>query len=186
MNLSGNDILSFLIALIFSLYVVVLFLRFFLQWHQVNLHNPLNQFVAKFTDPIVRPLRRIIPDVANIGLSIIVILFFLEAVKLSLLFLLEEKHLPDLLTLGGVTIASLINQLLNFFLYAILIRVILSWLMSSTPQSILNALYIITETILRPVRNVIPTLAGFDVSPLVTIVCLLLISNIIVEPFMVL
>ena len=55
----------FLVDTLFSLYLMVVILRLWLQMVQADFYNPLSQFVVKATHPIVGPLRRIIPSIGR-------------------------------------------------------------------------------------------------------------------------
>ena len=176
---------SFLIQILFSVYIIVLLLRLLLQWHRIDFYNPVSQLVVKLTDPIIQPLRSILPRIANVDTATVVVLFIVDAVKIGLLFYLLEKHVPSILGLMGVTIASLLDQLLNVFFYAILIRIILSWVAPSMQHAIASILYTITEPLLRPVRGFVPVVAGFDFSSLIVLIGLKVISIILVQPFLI-
>ena len=70
------------------------------------------------------------------------------------------------------------------YLYSLCIfgRIILSWFpisRGSPMESIYSALYSITEPVLGPVRRALPPLGGFDLSPIVVIFGLQLISRVI-------
>lgn len=174
-----------LIQVVVSLYVIVLMLRILLQWHAVDFYNPVSQFVIKLTDPVVQPLRCILPRFAKLDTASVLVLVIVEAVKLCLLFFIVEHHLPSIASLSFVVIISLVDQLIQLFLYAILIRVILSWAVTG-PNIVLEILNLITEPLLRPIRHWIPLVAGFDLSPLVALIGLQVISAIVMQPLQVL
>ena len=54
--------LTFLVKTVVDLYVMVLLLRIWMQWTRADFYNPFAQFVVKITQPMVGPLRRIIPS----------------------------------------------------------------------------------------------------------------------------
>jgi YggT family protein len=67
---------------------------------------------------------------------------------------------------------SLIVMLLNAYLFCILGRIILSWFPvspGSPVATISSVLYSITEPVLGPIRNVMPQLGMFDLSPIIVI-----------------
>ena len=67
---------------------------------------------------------------------------------------------------------SLIVMLLNTYLFCILGRIILSWFPvspGSPVATISSVLYSITEPVLGPIRNVMPQLGMFDLSPIIVI-----------------
>lgn len=44
-----------------SLYLLIILLRFILQLVRADFYNPLSQFVVRATQPLLKPLRRLIP-----------------------------------------------------------------------------------------------------------------------------
>src|SRR5262245_8528659 len=56
----------FLIQAVFDLYIFVVLLRFLLQTIHADYFNPLAQFSIKFTQWIVKPLQKIIPEIKGI------------------------------------------------------------------------------------------------------------------------
>ena len=53
--------LTFLLSTVIELYTMALLLRVWMQWARCDFYNPFSQFVVKITQPVVGPLRRIIP-----------------------------------------------------------------------------------------------------------------------------
>jgi YggT family protein len=74
----------------------------------------------------------------------------------------------------------LVDQLLNLFIWAVIISAVVSILVSfgvldsrnRLVWTIGDFLYRITEPALRPIRNVLPNLGGIDISPLILILLL--------------
>ena len=60
---------TFLVETLFGLYILVIMLRFLLQLVRADFYNPISQFIAKATTPVLVPLRRVIPIKRNICLS---------------------------------------------------------------------------------------------------------------------
>jgi YggT family protein len=69
---------------------------------------------------------------------------------------------------------SIVLLLARVFNAAIIVRVLLSWVPidrdSPFMANILRVIYAVTEPILGPIRRVIPSLGGLDLSPLIAIV----------------
>lgn len=73
----------------------------------------------------------------------------------------------------------IIAQLIQIYIYVILARILLSWFPISRGgpmESIYNALYTVTEPVLGPVRRALPPMGGFDLSPIVVVLGLQLLS----------
>ena len=62
---AGNA-LTFLVQVAFGIYILVLMLRVLLEVLQADYYNPLSQFVVKLTEPVLAPLRRIVPRVGRV------------------------------------------------------------------------------------------------------------------------
>ena len=56
-----NDIFVYLIYVFFSLYLLAMLLRFLLQAVRADFYNPISQALVKLTNPLVIPLRKILP-----------------------------------------------------------------------------------------------------------------------------
>lgn len=70
--------------------------------------------------------------------------------------------------LGAV--ANLINLVLVVYMWIIIARAILSWVNPDPYNPIVRFVYRVTEPVLRPVRNRLPTLQmGLDLSPMVVL-----------------
>ena len=80
------------------------------------------------------------------------------------------------------TFTLFVGILLNVLSFAILARVLLSWFINPYTNSnpIFTFLVEITEPILAPLRNIIPRLGMFDISPIVAMILLQVMGNIVI------
>jgi YggT family protein len=76
-------------------------------------------------------------------------------------------------------LANFINILFTVLNFAILIRVLLSWVQVAPGHPLVQFLYKITDPILAPFRKVIPPVAGLDFSPIVAFFVLELLRRLI-------
>ena len=65
--LSGAAI--FVVQTLVSLYLVIVLLRFVLQLVKADFYNPLCQFAVRATQPLLKPIRRIIPSIGGLDTS---------------------------------------------------------------------------------------------------------------------
>lgn len=74
-----------------------------------------------------------------------------------------------------IRFVDILTQVLS---YAILIRAILSWF-PNVPRDnpLVEVLYQITEPVLGPIRRLLPSMGGIDLSPLVAFFVLKLLSD---------
>lgn len=172
---------EFLIVTLFDLYLMVLLLRFILQYLKADYYNPFTQFVLKCTQPVVKPLRRFIPGWRGIDFATLSALYGFALIKLFLIALIHYKtapFVPGLLIWG---IADLLKLVINLYFWGIILQVILSWVspMSHTPFT--EILYRLTWPVLKPFKRFIPPLGGIDITPLFAILALQLINILIVN-----
>lgn len=62
---------------------------------------------------------------------------------------------------------------------AVFMRVLISWLPISRDNQFVVLLYEITEPILGPIRRVLPSMGGFDLSPMVGLMLISLAERVI-------
>jgi YggT family protein len=176
-----TDPLAFLIQVIFDLYIMVVMLRFILQLVHADFYNPISQFAVKVTTPALRPLRRIIPGMAGIDVASIVLMLLLKSIELSLIMLVSGKGAHPLAAMA-FAIPDLLELAINFFLFAILIQVILSWVNPGNYNPATALLHSITQPILKPAQRLIPPISGLDLSPMVVLVGLQLLKMLLLPP----
>ncbi len=77
-----------LVQLLFELYVVVLLARVLLSWVQVDPRNPLVNVINQLTEPLLAPIRRVLPQSGPMDFSPMVafiVVLVAEQIVLSLL-----------------------------------------------------------------------------------------------------
>jgi YggT family protein len=87
------------------------------------------------------------------------------------------------------SILYVILIVLDLYIWLLIAAAVLSWLVAFNVVNARNQfvamvgdfLFRITEPVLRPIRNMLPSLGGIDVSPVVLILIIILIKDIIVR-----
>lgn len=174
--------IAFLIDTLFSLYILVVMLRFLLQWVRADFYNPISQFLVRITQPVLKPLRRAIPGFAGIDLSSVVLMVILQMLSLALVMAVYGIT-PQISYLIIRTPAELISMLLNLYLVAIIVQALLSWVQPNTHHPAMILLYSLTEPVLRLFRQVVPVIGGIDFSPLAALVAIQVLKMLILPPF---
>lgn len=172
---------TFLIQTVFGLYILIVMLRFLLQWARADFYNPISQFIVKATQPPLKPLRKIIPGIGGLDMAALIFMLVLKFVELWLVTGLLGMS-PQMGGLAMLSIAELLGLLINVFIFSILIQVIISWVNPGMHNPVMGLLHSLTEPLLAPARRVIPPISGLDLSPIIVIVCLQLASMLAVAP----
>ena len=175
------DPLVFLIRTLVGLYIAVVLIRFLLQWARADFYNPISQFVVRVTAPVLRPLRQIIPGYGGMDLASLVLAWALKAVELALIAGLLGHGGPLLGALAWA-VPALLELVIDLFLFAILIRVVLSWVNPDPYNPAVALLDRLTDPILRPAQRLLPPIGGIDLSPMLVMVGLVLLQMLLVPP----
>lgn len=170
----------FLINTTVDLYVFMLIARIILVWVHADYYNPMTQFIAKLTDFPVLRIKRIVPNIKDLELASLVLIFLIEIAKFVLVGMIAS-HFPSFFGLLLLALAETLKLTINVFFYAILLQVILSWF-PNTRSEIYNLLAIITAPIMRPMRRFFHPIQGVDISPIPALLGLQLIVILFVDP----
>lgn len=171
----------FLIQTLFGLYTAVVMIRFLLQWARADFYNPVSRFVVRLTTPVLRPLRRFIPGWGGMDMAALVLAWALKSVELAIVTLiLDLEHSP----LGALAWAlpELVVLAINILLFAILIRVILSWVNPDPFHPAARLLDSLTGPVLRPAQRLLPPIGGIDLSPMLVMIALVVLEMLLIPP----
>lgn len=153
------------------LLVTVFLLRVLLPLTRADARNQLSQAVIRLTNPLVLPLRRILPPIGKIDTASLVALLIVQIATTATLWLLGAYpwiSMPG--QFAYVVLLSLFSTVLQFYTFALLLYILLSWVAPGTYSPASALLSNLCEPLLRPVRRVIPSIAGLDLSAMFVII----------------
>ena len=165
--------LSFLITIVFTLYLLAVLLRFLLQLVKADFYNPICQTLMKITNPPLLFLRKFIPGFYGIDCASLFLLYILQLVELILIIFISTGGFTPYVFV--MSIVSLLLLTARVYFYAIILRSIASWFNPSLDHPLYRLLLILTEPLLRPLRRVIPAAGMLDWSSLIAIIILMVI-----------
>ncbi len=177
----GTAALIFIIRSIAQLYLLVLLLRLFMPWLGASFNNPIAQAVFKLTSPVVVPVRRILPAIGRLDTATVVVAYAIQYLTVLIIFLIAGNT-PSIGPVALVAAVSLVSLAFKLFAFAILIRVVLSWVGQGSFNPAVAFIHSLTDPILRPFQRIIPSVGGLDLSPLFATI-LLFAASIFVEGF---
>ncbi|MEO5623702.1 MAG: YggT family protein [Dokdonella sp.] len=172
-----------LINFTFGALIALVVLRVLLQWTRANFYNPICQFLYKLTNPVLIPLHKLIPTWRTLDIAAILIAWLLTALKLALLYALADQSL-GLVGLGVMALADLLDFVLMLYLGVILVYVLLSFVSVERTNPIVPLIVQLTEPVLRPIRRVLPSMGGLDLSPMVAWLLILLARTLLTAPLL--
>lgn len=176
-----NGAAIFVIQTLGSLYLLIVLLRFILQLVRANFYNPICQFTVKATQPLLKPLRRVIPSMFGLDMSSLVLAILVQMVIFAVVLMLS--YIP--FTVLGLFLWAIIGVLklfLNVFFYAMIISVILSWVAPGSTSPGAELVNQITEPALAPFRRFLPSMGGLDISPILAFMVIQLFQSFVIPP----
>lgn len=171
-----QNALIFVLRTLFDLYILTFALRLLLQWAAVDKRNPLVQFILRVTNPLVIPLRRLLPPIGRVDTATVMVLVGLQLLATILMVQIGCIGQPEVLPILLLALLNVIRLALSIFTWAIIIYVVLSWVSPGGYNPGAAFVAAIVEPILTPFRRLIPTIGGLDLSPLFALIAVQALS----------
>jgi YggT family protein len=171
MNGSGTNALSYLVGTLIDLYITAVLLRLLLQWVRADFYNPVCQFLVKVTNPVIVPLRRVIPSIRRLDTASVFLILALEIFSVWIASRISSSPL-NIEQIIVFSLMKLAATLLMTYFFLIIASVILSWVGARMRHPVIPLVYQLTEPVLLPFRKIIPAIAGIDLSPLFALIAI--------------
>lgn len=174
--------LSMLIELAFDAVVTLLLLRVAAEACRADFHNPLSQFVYRTTNPVLAPIRRVLPNWRRINLAALLLAWLAMLLKRLLLFALlgAMPRLPGLIVLA---LAELLDFVLLFYLVLIFGWSLLSMFAVDRRHPLLQLAGSIVAPLLRPLHGRL-IVGQMDFAPMAVMIALLLARLLVAAPLL--
>jgi YggT family protein len=160
----------FIVDTLLSLALFVVLARLLLQWTRADFRNPLCQAVVKLTNPLILPLRRVLPPIGKVDTASVVAVLLIATVEVGCIFALHGVGLPPPELWIRQVLLEIARTLLRTYLVAIFLYALLSLIAPGGYSPLQSLLTTLCEPVLRPIRRIIPAIAGLDLSPLWAII----------------
>lgn len=168
---SSSNAFSFLIGTLIDLYITAVMLRLLLQWVRADFYNPVCQFLVRVTNPVLVPLRRVVPSIGRLDTASVVLMLALEFLSVWIASRIGSVPLAPL-DIAIFSVTKLLATLLWMYFFLILVAVILSWVGAGLRHPAVPLVYQLTGPVLQPFRKIVPPIAGIDLSPLFALIAI--------------
>lgn len=170
----GLFLLQFLVGLV----IFALLLRFLMRATHLDWRHPVVMFIAKITNPLCMPLNKILPRPNRWDWSALITAGLIQALLVILIGWITERHFGiPLILISALT--EVMNQLLDMMFWLIIIQVVLSWVSPGyNPNTAI--FYALADPILKPFQRLVPSMGGFDLSPIIAILAIKLVQIVVV------
>jgi len=160
------EIFRYVVQALGGLFLFAVVLRLLLQLARADFYNPLSQFVVKVTNPLLLPLRRVIPPVGRVDSASLVLALAVQSLIILLVLALYgygPGNVFLILAWSAIAIAALVVQV---YFYGIIVLIILSWIAPHAHHPAVALLHQLMEPAMAPFRRLLPPVGGIDLSPI--------------------
>jgi len=161
----------YLLQTFLGLLLSVFLLRVLLPLARADARNPFSLAVIRLTNPLVLPLRRIFPPIGRLDTAALIALMVMQLAATALLLIVSSHILNG--TIVFITAAfDLIELVLQFYKWATILFVLLSWVAPDTYSPVSGILNSLVAPLVRPWRKLIPPFGGMDFSPALLVIAI--------------
>jgi YggT family protein len=171
---------SLLLEVAFGALVTLFILRILAEACRADFNNPICQFLYRFTNPVLRPLRKVLPPVRRVNTGGLVIVFLLECLK-WLLIAAMAGIAPNVLGLAITGLGETLDIFLLTWVVLVFVWSLLSMLSTDRYHPVARLVTSLAEPLVRPLRGRM-TIGGLDFSPTVVILGLILARMLVAAP----
>jgi YggT family protein len=168
MNSALSDIAVTIASPLFSLALFLIAMRFLAQLCGVSPYNPISIGLRSITDPIVAPISRLVPAGKRLNIGAVIALIVCQVIYIAVMLALISRFdafnvLQSLIwsTLGAA------GLLINIVFYSVLAMIVVSFIAPQSNHPAVEFVWQLTEPVMAPLRNFIPSMGGLDFSPIV-------------------
>jgi YggT family protein len=156
----------YLVDSLLTIYLYVLIMRLVMQLTRADFRNQVAHFILVVTNPVVMPLRRILPPVGKIDTASVLAIVLVAAATIGIITLISAHTLPNPVAWLYGTGTMLLRAFIVFYIGCIFIYALLSFVVQGGYSPIFALLGTVVEPVLKPFRRIIPPIAGWDLSTL--------------------
>lgn len=160
-----NEISLYLIQTATGIYLLIMLLRFILQLVLADFYNPISQFLVRATNPLVLPLRRVLPARGRFDPASLILAILIQWLGIIALLWMSGVALPAISLMLAWSVVGVLGLLVKIYFFALLGMIILSWIAPGASNPAVYLMYQITEPVMAPFRSVLPAMGGLDFSP---------------------
>lgn len=174
--------LGLLIDLAFNAIVTLLLLRVMAEACRADFLNPLSQFIYRYTNPALAPVRRVLPNWRRINLAALVLAWLAMLLKRVVIFALMGVA-PGLAGLLVLAAAELLDFALMICLVMVFAWSLLSMFAVDPRHPVQRLLDAVVAPLMRPLRGRM-VVGMMDFSPMVVMIALLLARMLVAAPLL--
>jgi YggT family protein len=159
------SLVAMIVSELLSLALFVVLMRLLLQLVRADFRNPICQAIVRLTNPLVIPLRRILPPIRKLDTATVVAVAIIAVILVAVGFAFSGFPADPLFWAQEVVLTVAYTVLWIYF-WSIVVYALLSLVAPGGYSPLQSVLASLCEPVLGPFRRIIPGIAGIDLSPL--------------------
>ncbi|MFI2810875.1 MULTISPECIES: YggT family protein [Microbulbifer] len=175
-----SNIGVFLVATLGILFLFAVLLRFLLQLARADFYNPISQGVVKVTNPLLLPLRKVVPGMFGVDMASLVLALLVGTVMIIVCGFMIGAGLVNPLSALLWSLIGCISTTIAIVFVGMLISIVFSWIAPQSSHPALLLLHQLLEPFMGPIRKVIPPLGMIDISPIFLFILLTVADKLLV------
>lgn len=177
MSSALTESLIYIIRTIGSLYLLLVLLRFLFQLVRADFYNPISQTIAKATNPLLIPLRKVVPGYRGIDFASLVLALLVQALIIQIMVFVAGGGFIGLFYLFTWSLVGVLKTFASIYFWGLIIVIVASWIAPVSQNPALVLVRQVIEPAMAPLRKIIPPLGVIDLSPIVAFMILHVVNN---------
>jgi YggT family protein len=169
---AGTEISLYLIRNVGALLLLMIVLRGVLHLSRVNFYNPLSQLVVRLTNPMLSPLRPVLPARGRIDWAAVILAIGIQTLILVAIAWVagDRWALPDPITLLIWGAIGVLGLLINLYFFTLIAMIVVSWIAPGSRHPAIELIWQVSEPVMAPFRALLPNMGGIDFSPILVFI----------------
>jgi YggT family protein len=169
---AGTEISLYLIRNVGALLLLMIVLRGVLHLSRVNFYNPLSQLVVRLTNPMLSPLRPVLPARGRIDWAAVILAIGIQTLILVAIAWVagDRWALPDPITLLIWGVIGVLGLLINLYFFMLIAMIVVSWIAPGSRHPAIELIWQVSEPVMAPFRALLPNMGGIDFSPILVFI----------------
>lgn len=177
---TSAEIAIYILRTLGSLYVMLVLLRFLFQMVRADFYNPISQFVAKATNPLLMPVRKVVPGFFGVDLAALVLALVIQWGIIQLILVIGGTgFINPMYTLSWSAI-SLLSTVLTIYFWCLIISIVVSWVAPFSQNPAILLVRQLVAPVMTPFQKLIPPLGGIDITPIFAFMVLHILNRYLV------
>ena len=169
---AGTEISLYLIRNVGALLLLMIVLRGVLHLSRVNFYNPLSQLVVRLTNPVLSPLRPVLPARGRIDWAAVILAIGIQTlILLAIAWVAGDRWaLPDPFTLLIWGLIGVLGLLIDLYFFTLIAMIVVSWIAPGSRHPAIELIWQVSEPVMAPFRALLPNMGGIDFSPILVFI----------------